>query len=200
MIDEQQPRGRREPRLDRIDDLRRVAKRQRHGNLDEFEVFLPREAPQRLPDRVIDVVGRDDPIASLPGHRAKRRIDRLGRIGDEAEALRIGTDKGRHRFLGGGEQFPHPTTEHLDRAGLDAITPHALPLEHGSGAGPEAAVVQKDDARVEQPSGGIDPLGGRERLRRGERGWQGHRGRLLPTSPLAPRRRDRASAQPSQRW
>jgi hypothetical protein len=149
VVDQHQPRARRERAFDRLDESARRIDGHRHLNFPQHHARLIAESANRLPHRVIDVVDHDDLVARLPPHGSKHRVDALGRVRDETQSPPFRADEACDILRCGAKQGPKPSRQHLDRPRLDLAPESILERQDLNRGRPKASVVQEGVGAVE---------------------------------------------------
>jgi hypothetical protein len=125
--------------------------RKGHSRHDDPSAGAIGDEVERVPHRVVRVVGRQQLVAGREPERAQDGVDPGGRVRHEDEILRIGAEEGRELRARLIEQASEIAHEELHRLSLDAIAPALLLGEDFSRAGAERAVVQKGERGIETP-------------------------------------------------
>jgi hypothetical protein len=97
------------------------------------------------------VVGRQELVASIQSQRTQDGVRACGRIGYECEVVRIGANerpKDGARPIQGRFQLAGEETDGLR---LHPFAPCLLRGQHGSWSGPERAVIEERDGRIQGP-------------------------------------------------
>ncbi len=155
VVDQEQPRARRQRALDRIHDLGGGGERERDLGDDRHGAALLADVAHDVVARVVAVIGEGDLVAGLEARRAQDGVDGGRRVRDEDEVPRAAADDAGQRFASTIELGVEVALgcQPLDRSPLHLRAQARLLVEHGLRAAAERAVIEVRDRRVEQPGG-----------------------------------------------
>ena len=115
-------------------------------------------ALERVAGRGIGVVEQDDLVTAVKAQAAGDDVDAGGRVRDEGEVVRIGTQEPPKFLACVVERRLEVSSEERDGLALHPYTPPVLRLEHGARRRAERPVVEEGHRGVERPVDG--ELGG----------------------------------------
>ena len=113
---------------------------------------------ERVAGGWVGVVEQDDLVAGVEAQAARDDVDARGRVRDEGEVVRIGTQEPPEPLACVVERRLEVTGEERNGLALHPRTPRILGLEHGARRCAERPVVQEGHRGVERPMDG--ELGG----------------------------------------
>ena len=109
---------------------------------------------ERVLARVVGVIGHEQLVGAGEHEGAEHGVDPARGVDDEREILGVGSDEGGEGCAGDVEAIVELAREKAHRLGLHFRAQPGLVVEHFARAGPEEAVIEEDDARVERPAAG----------------------------------------------
>ncbi len=150
VIDEGQPRARRDRGEHRVDHPRRRDARPGHGGRDHADP-CGLEHAEGVAAGVVGVVGGEHLVAVAEAQRAHHGVHPGGRIGHERQIVGIGAHEPGQREARLVEQRLQLAREEQHGLPLHPRAQLLLQVEHAPRAGAERAVVQELDLRVQCP-------------------------------------------------
>ncbi len=152
VADHDQPRPRRDRAEDRVADDVRTRDREGDRRHDHPRAVAGRHGAHRVDRRVVLVIVGQELVARLEAERLEDGVVAGRGIGHEGEALGIRAEEPADRRPRVVEQPGQVARQEPDRFRFEPLAERRLEREDRFRAGPERAVVEERDARVESPA------------------------------------------------
>ena len=151
MIEQHEPRSRRDRGQHRLGQYVRAPRGKRHVGDHHPGARLLRHEAQRVGAGVVAVAGGEQLVTRREVERAEHRVDAGGGVGDEDEIVTLRADELREPRAGHLAQRLELAHHEAHGLGLELIAKLTLLFEHHARRRPEAAVIEEVNRVVELP-------------------------------------------------